>query len=110
MSGTGLQRDFDKILKKTYLSKMYEMPKMIETTRMLIDPCEENRYSRESQAHVYSQIPGLGLSLRLTSDMVGEMFKWIWAWLLLVSCQFGVIGGFEPESYHAFTFLVGEDK
>ena len=43
MSGTGLQRDFDKILKKTYLSKMYEMPKMIETTRMLIDPCEENR-------------------------------------------------------------------
>ena len=50
---------------------------MIDTTSMLMHPCEIMKYCGESQAIVYSQIPGLGLSLRLrlTSDMVGEMFK-----------------------------------
>ena len=29
------------------------MQKMIETTRILIDPCEENKYLGETQAHIY---------------------------------------------------------
>ena len=34
-------------------------------TRILIDPCEEKKYSGQTQAHIYSQILGLGLELSL---------------------------------------------
>jgi len=41
------------------------MLKMMEATRILIDPCEEKKYSGQTQAHIYSQILGLGLELEI---------------------------------------------
>ena len=38
---------------------------MMEATRILIDPCEEKKYSGQTQAHIYSQILGLGLELEI---------------------------------------------
>ena len=84
---------------------------MIQTTRMLIQPCDDSKYLRQTQGHVYSQIPGLGLSLRLRfpSDMVGRMFV---SMGVAVTCHLSMVerAGFEPVCYSGCTFPVPESK
>ena len=74
------------------------MRKMIETTRILIDPCEENKYLGQTQAHIYSQILGLGLELEI--DIRDGHASSIYVIMGLPSYISMVVkGGFEPLPY-----------
>ena len=74
------------------------MQKMIETTRILIDPCEEKKYSGKNQAHIYSQILGLGLELEI--DIRDGHVNSIYVSVGL-PCYLSMVvkGGFEPLPY-----------
>ena len=72
------------------------MLKMMEATRILIDPCEENKYSGQTQAHIYSQILGLGLEIDIRDGHASSIYviMGLPSYISMV-----VKGGFEPLPY-----------
>ena len=80
------------------------MLKMIQTTRMLIQPCDDNKYSGQTQAHIYSQILGLGLELEIEINIRDGSGNSVYARLIVHShFLIEVRGGFEPVSYYMYT-------
>ena len=65
-------------------------------TRILIDPCEEEKYSGQTQAHIYSQILGLGLEIDIRDGHASSIYviMGLPSYLSMV-----VKGGFEPLPY-----------
>ena len=76
---------------------------MIQTTRMLIQPCDDNKYSGQTQAHIYSQILGLGLEIEI--DIRDGSGNSVYARMIVHShFLIEVRVGFEPVSYYMYTF------
>ena len=61
------------------------MLKMIESTKMLIQPCDENKYSGQTQARIYSQILGLRLEIEIEIDITDGSGNSVYACLVVHS-------------------------
>ena len=74
------------------------MSKMMKTTRILMQPYDDSKYAGQSQAHIYSQILGLGLELEI--DIRDGHVNSIYVSVGL-PCYLSMVvkGGFEPLPY-----------
>ena len=77
---------------------------MIKTTRFLTQPCHDRKYAGQSQAHIYSQILGLGLEIEIIirdgQVSNASMSVAVASYLPMV-----VKGGFEPVPYQTCTCI-----
>ena len=82
------------------------MRKLIETTRMLIEWCEDNEYSGQTQALIYSQIIGLGLELEIEIIIRdGQVSNASMSVAVASYLPMVVKGGFEPVPYQTCAFI-----
>ena len=80
------------------------MRKLIGTTRMFIEWCEDNEYLGQTQALIYNQILGLGLEIEIIirdgQVSNASMSVAVPSYLPMV-----VKGGFEPVPYQTCAFI-----
>ena len=82
------------------------MRNLIGTTRMFIEWCEDNEYSGQTQALIYSQILGLGLELEIEIIIRdGQVSNASMSVAVASYLPMVVKGGFEPVPYQTCTCI-----